>query len=45
VKGGPAVLNTQMCWVSIETVREGTTGTPEDFRIGGFNGVGPCANF
>jgi hypothetical protein len=41
----PAVSNTQTCRVNIETVREGSTGAPEDFRIVGFNGVGPCANF
>ena len=41
----PAVSNTQTCRVSIETTRVGATGTPEDFRIVGFNGIGPCANF
>jgi hypothetical protein len=41
----PAVSSTQTCRVNIETVRTGTTGTPEDFRIVDFNGVGPCANF
>jgi hypothetical protein len=41
----PAVSNTQTCRVNIETVREGTTGTPEGFRIVGFNGVRPCTNF
>ena len=41
----PAVSNTQICRVNIETVREGSTVTPEDFRIVGFNGVGPCARF
>jgi hypothetical protein len=41
----PAVSNTQTCRVNIETARTGTTGTSEDFRIVGFNGVGPCGNF
>lgn len=40
----PAASNTQACRVNIETARMGTTGNLEDFRIVGFNGVGPCTN-
>ena len=41
----PGGSNTQTRRVNIETTRTSTTDTPEDFRIVGFNGVGPCAAF